>query len=67
MPAKSLKERILDADVRASTYLGDYNELVERGYPESGPKAQTLFRKAQFWLDRHTLLTNQGDKPAPKE
>jgi hypothetical protein len=43
---------VLEADLRAQKYLGDFNALVESGYPESGPKAEALYRKAQFWLDR---------------
>jgi hypothetical protein len=43
---------VLEADMRAQMYLGRFNALVESGYPESGPKAEALYRKAQFWLDR---------------
>ena len=65
-PKKTLQERILDADIRAGMYLGNYNELVESGYPEDGPKAQRLSNQCQFWLDRFHLLTNQANNPAPK-
>lgn len=58
---KTLRERINEADFWGNKYLGDFNELVESGYPESGPKAQTLYRKGQFWLDRYNKLTGDGE------
>lgn len=54
---KSLNDRILEADFWGNKYLGDFNELVESGYPENGPKAEELYRKGQFWLDRYNKLT----------
>jgi hypothetical protein len=65
-PKKTLQERIAEADGRACMYLGNYNELIEGGYPEDGPKAQKLYSQSQFWLDRYNLLTNQGDRRAQK-
>ena len=63
---KTLAERIDEADHFGNRYLGDYNELIESGYPESGPKAQKLYAKGQFWLDRYNYLTGNGDRPPPK-
>jgi hypothetical protein len=66
-PKKTLYERTQEADFRAGMYLGNYNELVESGYPEDGPKAQKLFAQCQFWLDRYNLLTSQANNRAPKQ
>jgi uncharacterized protein HemY len=53
MAKKSLHERTLDAEHRASAYLGDANEASERGDHE---KAERLYSKCQFWLDRYNKL-----------
>lgn len=63
-PKKTLRERQLDAEQRCSGYLADANEAAERGEQS---KADKLYAKSQFWLDRFNLLTNWGDKPAPKQ
>lgn len=60
-PKKSLQERIVEADTFGNMYLGNFNELIESGYPENGPKAQALYKKGQFWLDRYNKLTGNGD------
>ena len=60
---KTLSERIDQADHFGNRYLGDFNELVESGYPENGPKAQALYKKGQYWLDQYNYLTGNGDKP----
>lgn len=62
-PKKPLSERILEADIKASMYLGNSNEAAERGQHD---KAEKLFSKSQFWLDRFNLLTRQGDRPSPR-
>ncbi|WP_315921437.1 hypothetical protein [Mesorhizobium sp. SP-1A] len=55
-PKKSLSERIADADARGGRYLADANEAAERGDHE---KAEKLYEKGQFWLDRvNKLLGN---------
>lgn len=55
-PKKSLSERIADADARGGRYLADANEAAERGDHE---KAERLYEKGQFWLDRvNKLLGN---------
>ncbi len=50
---KTLKERIIDAEVRGSTAIADANEANERG---DRSKAEKLYDKAQFWLDRYNRL-----------
>ena len=56
MAKKTLQERIIDADERGSRYLADANEAAERGEAE---KAERLYEKGQFWLDRlNKLLGN---------
>lgn len=56
-PKKTLSERIADADARGGRYLADANEAAERGDHE---KAERLYEKGQFWLDRvNKLLGNQ--------
>lgn len=66
MPKNTLAQRIARADELAGRYLGNYNELIESGVAENDPRAEKLFGKAQFWLDRYNLLINDGDRPAPK-
>ena len=51
--AKSLSERIADADMRGGRYLADANEAAEKGQHE---KAERLYEKGQFWLDRSNKL-----------
>lgn len=57
---KTLEERIADADMLASRYLGDFNRLIESGYPEGGARAQRLLGKSQYWHDRYSTLTGQA-------
>jgi deferrochelatase/peroxidase EfeB len=61
-PKKSLHERIVDAEARATSALANYNESVERGNMRA---AQKWWDKAQFWLDRANTLTGRGAGPAP--
>lgn len=63
MPKRSLYDRILDADVLSSRWLADGNEAKERG---DKARAEKCYEKSQFWLDRFNLLTNRGERPAPK-
>ncbi|HCH7782767.1 TPA: hypothetical protein NNM78_002206 [Pseudomonas aeruginosa] len=62
-PKKSLAERIADADVLASRWLGDGNEAAEAG---NHAKAQACYDKAQYWKDRFNLLSGLGDREPPK-
>jgi hypothetical protein len=62
-PKKSVHDRALDAEHRASAYLADANEAAERGNVE---KAEKLYAKSQYWLDRMNVLNGDGDRPAPK-
>ena len=63
-PKKTLQERKVDADVRASSWLADGNEAAERG---DMARAEECWAKSQFWLDRYNLLAGASDRPAPKE
>lgn len=56
MAKKSLQEKIVEAEQRASKWLADANEQSERG---NKSKAEELYAKAQFWLDRMNKL--RGD------
>lgn len=51
--AKTLNEKIADADERGSRYLADANEAAEEGKRE---RAERLYAKGQFWLDRANKL-----------
>lgn len=62
-PLRTVTERALDAEVKASQWLADGNQAAEAGQSE---KAERCFEKAQFWLDRANLLSGRGDRPAPK-
>lgn len=50
---KTSNEMLLHADFMASRYLGDFNEADEAG---QHAKAEKLYAKAQFWLDRYNKL-----------
>jgi hypothetical protein len=54
---KTLSEKVLEADLRASKYLGDANEAAERG---NDAKANKLYEKCQFWLDRLNKLNGDA-------
>ena len=63
-PKKTLRERMLDAEVRSSQWLADGNEARESGQLA---KAEKCYAKSQFWLDRYNLLAGKGEKPAPRQ
>jgi len=62
-PKKTLSERILQADILAGRYLGNANEASERG---DHAKADALYLKSQYWLDRYNLLAGNGDRAGPR-
>ncbi len=62
-PLRPLKERILDAETRANSWLADGNAAREAGY---GAKAEKCYDKAQYWLDRANLLSGHSERPPPK-
>lgn len=53
---KSLSQKIAHADERGSYWLAEANEAAERG---DKVKAEKLYEKGQFWLDRSNKL--RGD------
>jgi hypothetical protein len=55
--AKTLEERIIQANDLGCRYLGDANEAEERGQKA---KASKLFDKAQYWLDRYNKLAGNS-------
>jgi hypothetical protein len=55
--AKTLQERILEAEVKGSQWLAKGNEYSEAGKSE---QAQRCYDKSQFWLDRYNRLTEQN-------
>lgn len=61
--AKSLQERIIDAEQRCGRYLADANDAEDRG---DWAKAEKLRAKQQYWLDRMNLLSGDGDRPRPR-
>ncbi|RWX72575.1 hypothetical protein [Mesorhizobium sp. M2A.F.Ca.ET.039.01.1.1] len=56
-PKKSLAERLIQAEVLGSRYLADGNEAAERGDHD---KAEKLYDKSQFWLDRYNKLAGNA-------
>lgn len=60
---RTVQERAVEAEVLGSRWLGNANEAAERG---NKIRADKCYEKAQFWLDRANLLTNRGEKLAPK-
>jgi hypothetical protein len=56
---KTLNEKIIEADYFGNKYLGDFNERIERlGHEDA--KAQKLYAKGQFWLDRYNKLVGNA-------
>lgn len=54
---KTKEERMIEADERGSRYLADANEAAERGQKA---KAERLYEKGQFWLDRYNKLAGNA-------
>lgn len=49
------EQKVLEADMRASQWLAQANQLIEAG--KAGTKAhKEAERKAQYWLDRLNKL-----------
>ena len=55
--AKTLHEKMIEADERGSRYLADANEAGERG---DKAKEEKLLAKGQFWLDRYNKLAGNS-------
>lgn len=53
MTKKSLNERIAEADERGNRYLAEANAADETG---DRKKADELYAKGQYWLDRSNKL-----------
>jgi hypothetical protein len=56
--AKSLQEKIIEADERGGRLLADANEAAERG---NHTKAEKLYERGQYWLDRSNELRGNGE------
>ena len=63
MAKRTLQERIIYANTMGCQHLGNANEAAEKG---NQAKADKLYAKAQFWLDRYNLLVGDGEKAPPK-
>ncbi len=50
---KTLEQKIIEADIRGNKFLADANEASERG---NQAKAERLYEKGQYWLDRSNQL-----------
>jgi hypothetical protein len=50
---KTLQDRIVEAEQLGNRYLADANEAAEKGKTE---KAEKLYEKGQYWLDRLNKL-----------
>jgi len=50
---KTTKQKIEEAEHFGSKWLGDANEEAEHGHAE---KAEILYKKSQYWLDRYNRL-----------
>jgi hypothetical protein len=55
---KTIADKIADADMRGGKYLADANEAAERGDHD---KAEKLYAKGQYWLDRSNKLRGCGE------
>lgn len=49
--------KMVDAEERGGKWLADANEASERG---DHAKAERLYEKAQFWLDRYNKLAGNA-------
>ena len=54
---KTLKDRIIEAEMRGSHWLAEGNEAEENG---NKVRAEKCFEKSQFWLDRYNKLTGNN-------
>jgi hypothetical protein len=54
---RTLKERVLEAEVKGSQWLAKGNEYTEAGKHE---QAQRCYDRSQFWLDRYNKLTEEN-------
>jgi hypothetical protein len=54
---KTRAEKIAHADMMGCKYLADANEAAERGKNE---KADRLYEKGQYWLDRYNRLVGDA-------
>lgn len=55
---KTLQQKIVEAEDRGNRYLADANEAAEKG---KQAKAEKLYEKGQFWLDRANKLQGWGE------
>jgi hypothetical protein len=55
--ARTLTEKLIEADERGGRYLADANEAAERGQQD---KAEKLYAKGQYWLDRYNKLAGNA-------
>jgi hypothetical protein len=55
--AKTKHDKMIEADERGSRYLADANEAAERG---NQAKADKLYEKGQYWLDRYNRLAGNA-------
>lgn len=53
---RTLEEKIAHADAMGGKILADANELAERGEKQ---KAENLYAKGQYWLDRSNSLQDR--------
>ena len=54
---KTIKEKIIEAEIRGSHFLAEGNEAAERGQHD---KAEKLYAKSQYWLDRFNKLSGNS-------
>jgi hypothetical protein len=52
------RDKIIKAEEFGSRYLADANEAAERG---NHTKAEKLYEKSQYWLDRANNLRGWGE------
>jgi hypothetical protein len=54
---KTIHERTIEAEDRGNRYLADANEAMEIG---NFVKAEKLYAKGQYWLDRYNKLAGNN-------
>jgi hypothetical protein len=55
---KTLQQKIVEAEDRGNRLLADANEAAEKG---NQAKADKLYEKGQYWLDRSNKLQGWGE------
>jgi len=57
LASSAAHEKMIEAEMRGSHWLAEANQAAERGNHD---KAEKLYAKSQFWLDRYNKLAGNA-------